>query len=99
MDTGDFVVVVNAAKVKLTGTKEENKKYYRVGLQGKPGSLKITTPRELREKHPEDIVKNAVRRMLPRNALGRAMFKKLKVYPGPTHPHEAQQPQALEFKA
>lgn len=99
IDTGDFVVVVNAAKVKLTGTKEENKKYYRVGLQGLPGSLKITTPRELRQSRPEDIVKNAVRRMLPRSALGRAMFKKLKVYPGPEHPHAAQQPQALEIKA
>lgn len=99
IDTGDFVVVINAAKVKLTGRKEELKKYYRVGLQGKPGSLKVATAQQLREKRPEDLIKNAVRRMLPRNALGRQMFTKLKVYPGDAHPHEAQQPQALEIQA
>ncbi|HWV39467.1 MAG TPA: 50S ribosomal protein L13 [Vulgatibacter sp.] len=99
MDTGDFVIVVNAAKVKLTGRKEERKKYYRIGLQGKPGSLKVATAKELRERRPEDLVKNAVRRMLPRNALGRQMFTKLKVYPGDAHPHEAQQPQALDIQA
>lgn len=99
MDTGDFVIVVNADKVRLTGAKEQKKKYYRVGLQGKPGSLKVATAAQLREKHPEDLVKNAVRRMLPRNALGRKMFTKLKVYAGPTHPHEAQQPQVLTIKA
>lgn len=99
MDTGDFVIVVNASKVKLTGTKEDKKKYYRVGLQGKPGSLKVATAKQLREKRPEDLVLNAVRRMLPRNALGRKMFTKLKVYAGPSHPHEAQQPQALDIKA
>lgn len=99
MDTGDFVIVVNAEKVKLTGGKEEKKKYYRIGLQGMPGSLKISTAKELRERRPEDLVKNAVRRMLPRNALGRQMFTKLKVYAGPSHPHEAQQPQPLEIQA
>ncbi|HEY0839318.1 MAG TPA: 50S ribosomal protein L13 [Vulgatibacter sp.] len=99
IDTGDFVIVVNAAKVKLTGRKEELKKYYRIGLQGKPGSLKVATAQQLREKRPEDLVKNAVRRMLPRNALGRQMFTKLKVYAGDAHPHEAQQPQALDIQA
>jgi len=99
MDTGDFVVVVNADKVKLTGSKEENKKYYRIGLQGKPGSLKVMTAAELRERRPEDLVKNAVRRMLPRGPLGRQMFSKLKVYAGPEHPHQAQKPQALEIDA
>lgn len=99
MDTGDFVIVVNAAKVKLTGSKEQKKKYYRVGLQGKPGSLKVATASELRERRPEDLVKNAVRRMLPRTALGRQMFTKLKVYAGAEHPHEAQQPQPLDIKA
>ncbi len=99
MDTGDFVVVINAAKVKLTGGKEEKKKYYRIGLQGKTGSLKVATAKELRERRPEDLVLNAVRRMLPRNALGRQMFTKLKVYAGAVHPHEAQQPQALDIKA
>jgi large subunit ribosomal protein L13 len=99
IDTGDFVIVVNADKVRLTGNKEEKKKYYRIGLQGKPGSLKIQTAKELRERRPEDLVRNAVRRMLPRNALGRQMFTKLKVYAGPEHPHEAQQPQVLEIQA
>jgi large subunit ribosomal protein L13 len=99
IDTGDFVIVVNADKVRMTGNKEEQKKYYRIGLQGKPGSLKIQTAKELRERRPEDLVRNAVRRMLPRNALGRQMFTKLKVYAGPEHPHEAQQPQVLEIQA
>ncbi|MFO7156015.1 MAG: 50S ribosomal protein L13 [Pseudomonadota bacterium] len=99
MDTGDFVIVVNADKVKLTGAKEEKKKYYRIGLQGKPGSLKVATAAELRAKRPEDLVKNAVRRMLPRSPLGRQMFTKLKVYAGPEHPHQAQKPQVLEIDA
>ncbi len=99
IDTGDFVVVINAAKVKLTGTKEDNKKYYRVGLQGKPGSLKTTVAKDLRARHPEDLIKNAVRRMLPRSALGRQMFGKLKVYAGAEHPHAAQKPTALTVKA
>lgn len=99
MDTGDFVIVVNADKVKLTGAKEEKKKYYRIGRQGKPGSLKVATAAELRAKRPEDLVKNAVRRMLPRSPLGRQMFTKLKVYAGPEHPHQAQKPQVLEIDA
>jgi large subunit ribosomal protein L13 len=99
MDTGDFVIVVNADKIRLTGTKEDKKLYRRVGLQGKPGSLKTSTARQLRAKHPEDLVKNAVRRMLPRSPLGREMFGKLKVYAGGDHPHAAQKPQALEIKA
>jgi large subunit ribosomal protein L13 len=99
IDTGDFVIVVNAEKIRLTGTKEDNKKYYRVGLQGMPGSLKTTTARQLRARHPEDLVKNAVRRMLPRTVLGREMFSKLKVYAGAEHPHTAQQPKGLDLKA
>lgn len=99
MDTGDFVIVVNAGKIRLTGTKEDSKLYHRIGLQGKPGSLKTSTARQLRAKHPEDLVKNAVRRMLPRSALGRQMFTKLKVYAGDAHPHAAQKPEALDLKA
>ncbi|MBS2027868.1 MAG: 50S ribosomal protein L13 [Deltaproteobacteria bacterium] len=96
MDTGDFVVVINADKVKLTGTKEENKVFYSHTMF--PGGLRTVNMATLRAKHPEDIILNAVRRMLPRSALGRAMFKKLKVYAGPTHPHAAQKPVALEIK-
>ncbi len=99
MDTGDHVVVVNAEKVKVTGTKETDKKYYRHPYAGMPGSLKVTTFDKLRERHPEDIIFNAVRRMLPRNALGRKMMTKLKVYAGDQHPHVAQQPKAREVKA
>jgi large subunit ribosomal protein L13 len=96
-DAGDHVVVINAAKVKLTGTKEQNKKYYRHTLW--PGGLKITNPATIREKHPEDLVINAVRRMLPRNALGRQMMTKLKVYAGPEHKHAAQKPVEYKVKA
>lgn len=93
-DTGDHVVVVNAAKVKLTGSKEQKKLYYRHSLH--PGGLKITPADKLREKHPEDLVINAVRRMLPRSALGRQMMTKLRVYAGAEHRHQAQQP--VEYK-
>ena len=93
-DAGDHVIVVNAAKVKLTGTKEQKKLYYKHTLH--PGGLKITTAEKLREKHPEDIVINAVKRMMPRNALGRQMMTKLKVYAGAEHKHKAQQP--VEYK-
>jgi large subunit ribosomal protein L13 len=96
MDTGDFVIVINADKVKLTGTKEENKNYYTHSMH--PGGFRITKANILRAKHPEDLVLNAVRRMLPRNALGRQMMRKLKVYAGPTHPHVAQKPAAYEIK-
>ena len=93
-DTGDHVVVINAAKVKLTGTKEQKKLYYNHSLH--PGGLKIKNAATLREKHPEDIVFRAVQRMLPRNALGRQMLGKLRVYPGAEHKHVAQQP--VEYK-
>jgi large subunit ribosomal protein L13 len=93
-DTGDHVVVINAAKVKLTGSKETKKVYYTHSLY--PGGLKVTTASVLREKHPEDLILNAVRRMLPRNALGRQMFTKLRVYAGAEHMQKAQKP--VEFK-
>ncbi len=92
-DTGDFVVVVNAEKVKLTGTKESEKPYYDHSMY--PGGLKTRMAHEVREKKPEDLIRRAVQRMIPRSPLGRQMFEKLKVYAGPTHPHQAQRPQAL----
>ncbi len=95
VDTGDYIVVVNAEKVRVTGAKETDKIYYR--HSGYPGGLKATPPGKLRETHPERIVANAVKGMLPRNPLGRAMFRKLKVYAGPEHPHAAQQPVALDI--
>lgn len=99
MDTGDHVIVINAEKVKVTGKKEQQKKYYRHPYAGFPGALKITNLEKLRQRHPEDIIINAVRRMLPRNALGRQMMTKLKVYAGDTHPHAAQKPVAREVEA
>jgi large subunit ribosomal protein L13 len=99
IDTGDHVVVINAAKVKVTGTKEQDKKYYRQPRAGFPGALKTTNLAKLRERHPEDIIINAVRRMLPRSALGRQMMTKLKVYAGDTHPHAAQKPVARAVEA
>lgn len=95
VDTGDYIVVVNAEKVRVTGTKETGKTYYR--HSGYPGGIKATTLAKLRETHPERIVANAVKGMLPRNRLGRAMYRKLKVYAGPDHPHIAQQPVALDI--
>jgi len=95
IDTGDFVVVVNAGKVKVTGQKLEKKKYYR--HTGYPGGLKETTLAKMMESKPEEVIRHAVKGMLPKNRLGRAMLKKLKVYAGSDHPHQAQQPQALEF--
>ena len=94
LDTGDFVIVVNAEKVKLTGTKWEDKRYYR--HSGDPGHLHQETARELRDKSPERLVRFAVWGMLPKNRLGRALLKKLKVYGGAEHPHQAQQPQAIK---
>jgi large subunit ribosomal protein L13 len=94
VDTGDFVVVINAEKVHLTGTKMENKKYYR--HSGYPGGLKVTTPAELLQKKPEAIIMNAVKGMLPKTKLGRQQLKKLKVYAGKDHPHQAQQPSELK---
>ncbi len=97
VDDGDFVVVVNAAKVALTGRKLEQKTYYR--HSGYPGGLRSTTAGELLAKHPERLVEKAVRGMLPKNRLGRQMYRKLKVYAGPRHKHEAQQPQPREIGA
>ncbi len=88
IDTGDYVVVVNAAKVKVTGKKAEQKVYYR--HSGYPGGLKSSSFKELFSKDPARVVELAVKGMLPHNRLGRAMFKKLKVYPGNEHPHQAQ---------
>lgn len=93
IDAGDFVVVVNAERVRFTGKKETDKVFFTHTMH--PGGAKQTPMKALRENHPEDIVKNAVRRMLPRSALGRQMMTKLKVYAGAKHPHAAQKPEAL----
>ena len=90
LDTGDFVVVVNAERVRLTGAKLDDKVYYR--HSGRPGSLKSETARERLNKHPERVIQAAVWGMLPKNRLGRKLLRKLKVYAGPEHPHQAQQP-------
>ncbi len=97
LDVGDYVIVVNASRVKLTGNKWEDKKYYR--HSGDPGHLKQQTARELRDKTPERLVRYAVWGMLPKNRLGRQLLKKLKVYGGPEHPHQAQQPQPIKVGA
>ena len=95
VDMGDYVVVVNAEKVKLTGKKWDDKKHY--SHTNHPGGINEVTYRELRAKDPEFIIEKAVKGMLPHNKLGRKMFKKLKVYSGPNHPHQAQQPEKLEL--
>ncbi len=95
VDTGDFVVVINADKVRVTGNKETQKNYYRHSQY--PSGLKTTSLKEMRAKFPERIIENAVRGMLPGSNLGRQQLKKLKVYAGPNHPHEAQSPSALEL--
>lgn len=95
VDTGDFVIVVNAEKVKLTGKKWDDKIYY--SHSGYPGGLKQSTARNVRSKHPERLIQSAVKGMLPKNKLGRKMLKKLKVYPGPEHPHMAQKPEPLNL--
>jgi large subunit ribosomal protein L13 len=95
VDTGDYIVVVNAEKVKVSGAKTTDKMYHR--HTGYPGGLKSMSFEKLIEKAPERVLQLAVKGMLPRNPLGRAMFKKLKVYAGPEHPHTAQQPQALNI--
>ena len=94
-DIGDFIIVINAEKVKLTGRKWQKKIYHR--HSGYMGGIKSITARKLREKSPEDLVRYAVWGMLPKNRLGRRLYKKLKVYAGPDHPHEAQQPEPLEL--
>ena len=88
LDTGDFVIVLNATKVKVTGKKPKQKTYYRHSLY--PGGLKAETYEEMMADHPTRIIEHAVRGMLPHTRLGRAMFKKLKVYAGDSHPHQAQ---------
>jgi large subunit ribosomal protein L13 len=97
VDTGDYLVVVNAEKIAVTGNKLADKFYHRT--TGYIGNLKSISLRDLLATHPERAIEIAVKGMLPKNPLGRAMFKKLKVYKGPSHPHAAQQPQALDVKA
>ncbi|HPW19012.1 MAG TPA: 50S ribosomal protein L13 [Candidatus Aminicenantes bacterium] len=95
LDTGDFVVVVNAEKVKVTGRKLDQKKYYTHSLY--PGGLKEESLRDLLARKPEEVVRKAVWGMVPKGKLGRALYKKLKVYRGPSHPHEAQNPKEYRF--
>jgi large subunit ribosomal protein L13 len=96
IDTGDFVVVVNAEKIHVTGDKRKNKRYYR--HSGYPGGLRSRTFEEMLAKRPEEIIRLAVRGMMPRNRLARKQLTKLKVYAGPEHPHIAQKPQPLEIE-
>ncbi len=97
VDTGDFIVVINADKVKVTGNKEQDKMYFH--HTGYPGGIKSINFDKLRAKDSRQIIQLAVKRMLPRNPLGRAMCRKLKVYSGNEHPHSAQQPELLEIQA
>ena len=96
VDTGDFVIVVNAEKIQVTGNKLDQKRYYR--HSGYPGGLRSRTLREELERRPTEVLRKAVRGMLPRNRLGRAQLLKLKVYAGPDHPHEAQAPKPLPLE-
>lgn len=96
MDTGDFVIVINAEKVDVTGKKRSQKLYRR--HSGRPGGMKTETFEKLQARIPERIIEQAVRGMLPKNSLGRQLFTKMKVYAGEDHPHGAQQPQVLEIK-
>ena len=96
IDTGDFVVVVNAEKVRVTGNKREDKLYHR--HSGYPGGLRTRTLDEMLRRRPEEVIRLAVKGMLPRNRLSRAQIKKLKIYAGPEHPHEAQAPTELELR-
>jgi large subunit ribosomal protein L13 len=95
VDTGDFVIIVNADKIRVTGNKAKDKRYYR--HSGYPGGLKSESFEEAMAKHPERVIEHAVKGMLPKNTLGRAQGKKLKVYAGPEHPHAAQQPRKIEL--
>lgn len=95
VDTGDYIVVINAEKVRVTGNKETDKIYHH--HTGYIGSLKSVNLAKMRKNHPDRIIKHSVKGMLPKNSLGRAMFKKLKVYAGGAHEHAAQQPQPLEI--
>ena len=94
VDTGDFIIVVNASKIRVTGKKAQDKKYFRHTLY--PGGIRETNFAKLQARHPERVLEKAVKGMLPKGPLGYAMLKKLKVYPAGTHPHTAQQPKALE---
>ena len=96
VDVGDFVVVINAEKIRVTGNKAADKKYY--SHSGYPGGLKEVSFAKMLEKHPERIIEKAVKGMLPKTTLGRAMGKKLKVYAGPEHPHGAQNPRLIELE-
>jgi len=95
LDCGDYVIVVNAEKVRVTGRKLDQKMYYR--YTGYPGGIKSINLRDQLQKHPERVLQAAVRGMLPKNRLGRKMLRKLKVYAGDSHPHQAQQPKVLEL--
>ncbi|MGK7926613.1 MAG: 50S ribosomal protein L13 [Spirulina sp.] len=95
MDTGDFVIIVNAEKVIVTGKKPSQKLYRR--HSGRPGGMKVETFNQLQARIPERIIEKAVKGMLPKNALGRKLFTKLKVYAGPNHKHQAQQPETLDL--
>lgn len=95
MDVGDFVIIINAEKIRVTGNKEEEKTYYR--HSGYPGGITAVTLRNQRANFPERILEIAIKGMLPKNSLGRQMYKKLKVYAGTEHPHAAQQPKTLEL--
>jgi large subunit ribosomal protein L13 len=96
LDTGDFVIIVNAEKIDVTGRKREQKLYRR--HSGRPGGMKIETFDKLQARIPERIIEHAIKGMLPKNSLGRKLFTKLKVYAGPSHPHQAQQPETLVIK-
>jgi large subunit ribosomal protein L13 len=96
VDVGDFVVVVNAEKVAVTGKKLEDKRYWR--HSGYPGGIRSRTLGDMLEKRPEEVIRKAVKGMLPRNRLARQQLRKLKVYAGPEHPHQAQKPETLELK-
>ena len=95
VDTGDYIIVVNAAKLRVTGAKPQDKKYYR--HTGYPGGIRETNFEKMQQRFPGRALEKAVKGMLPKGPLGYAMVKKLKVYAGPTHPHTAQQPKALEI--
>ena len=95
LDAGDHVIIINAEKVKVTGRKSEQKEYYR--YSGYPGGLKVTPYRKMLASKPEHILEMAIKGMLPKNRLGRKMYRKLKVYAGGDHPHQAQQPEVLTF--
>ena len=97
LDTGDFVIVVNADKIRVSGKKPQQKLYRR--HSGRPGGMKVETFEHLQERLPERIVEKAIKGMLPHNALGRQMYRKLKVYKGSEHPHSAQKPQTLELSS